>query len=104
MVIASELPLPLPATAVAFQLPKLGSGMMPVVENAGRSWIHSMLSLVQVVQGLVLVKPALEWVASFTVSLYEVPVRVTDALILSPGFRDLPTSTDPAGNISNQVK
>src|ERR1700677_3343252 len=87
------------------QLAKVASGVMPI-EKAGRSAIHSALWSSQVVRAQVCTVEKLFWGCwgSVTDRVYEVPDRVTDALIESPGRTWDPTVTEPPGYISHQLK
>src|ERR1700730_18066107 len=78
---------------------------MPMRKD-GRSATHSALVSRQVVsaQAFVTEKLLAGRVASVSASVYDVPRRDTVAVILSPGWSDVPTSTVPAGYISYQVK
>src|ERR1700691_3888510 len=72
--------------------------------NAGRSEIHSALVAEHSAQVWVIRKLLAGSMASVSVSRYVEPLRATLAATTSPGRRDVPTSTEPAGYISHQVK
>src|ERR1700727_2452064 len=79
------------------------SGAIPI-ENAGRSAIHSALVSGQVVAAQVacLVKLLAPRVESVRARVEAVPLRDTEALILSPAATVVPTAMVPAGYISYQ--
>src|SRR5580704_7975349 len=73
------------------QVWKLDSGSTPD-EPLGASAIHSALVSTQLEQVCVVVKLLALWVESVTLSVYREPLLTTEALILSPGATDSPTT------------
>src|SRR5215472_270199 len=92
--------------AVSVQVLNLGSGTSAPLA-LGASAIHSALWSLQVVAAQVAVAETLlpAVVESVTLSVYLVPLRTTDAAMLSPGFTVAPTNWMLLlGNISHQVR
>src|ERR1700722_18446827 len=83
------------------QVPTFSGDVTPL---PGSSATHSALEPRQVAQVSVTLKLLPEVVASVTLSAYFVPVLVTEAVILSPGFTVVPTTwMSFVGYISHQV-
>lgn len=88
---------------VTVQVPKSESGETPL-EPVGASAIHSALLSAQSEQLWVVEKLLAGLVESVTVSVSLVPAVATEALMLSPGLTDSPTSwTTLLGYISHHV-